>query len=109
LETTTCFAGGLLLKRTEKLYAKENIFDDRKLLSAFPLLLASCVESSQILLKKRNLYEVEGLFPPCVIEYIIKLLQAENDREMSKKLAHLSGKERLSEIRKIMHKDLHRH
>lgn len=74
-----------------KLYAKENIFDDRKLLSAFPLLPASCVESSQILLKKRNLYEREGVFPPGVIAYIAKLFQAENNREMSKKLAHLSG------------------
>jgi hypothetical protein len=37
------------------------------------------------------------------------MLQAENDEFMNKKLTDLSAHDRLHEIRKIMHKDLHKH
>jgi glutamine synthetase len=67
------------------------------------------VESSRILLKKRELYEQDGVFPPSVIDYVVKLLQVENDEFMNKKLAKLSADDRLHETHKIMHKDLHRH
>jgi glutamine synthetase len=67
------------------------------------------VESSRTLLKKRELYERDGVFPPSVIDYVANLLQAENDESMNKKLVDLPADDRLHETRKIMHKDLHRH
>ncbi|NQT80123.1 MAG: glutamine synthetase [Candidatus Aminicenantes bacterium] len=103
------FKNNLSLELAEKFHVKGDMRKDNNFINSFPALPGSCVESSRILLKKRDLYEREGVFPASVIEYIAKLLQAENDEEMSEKFDNLSKNDRLCEIRKIMHKDLHRH
>lgn len=69
----------------------------------------SCVESARTLRKKRAMYERQGIFAPRVIDYVCKLLEAENDEGMNTRLAALPADDRLRETRKIMHKDLHRH
>lgn len=97
------------LDLAERLYVKGNIFADKELLKRLPNLPASCVESSRLLLKKRGLYERDGIFPPGVIDYVVRMLQAENDEGMNKQLVSLPAHDRLHEIRKIMHKDLHKH
>jgi glutamine synthetase len=97
------------LELADKLYVKGNIFADKELLKRLPALPASCVESSRVLLEKRGLYERDGVFPPSVIDYVAKMLQEENDEFMNKRLADLPAHDRLHEIRKIMHKDLHKH
>lgn len=97
------------LALAKKFYVSAKDFSDKKAFKAFPQLPASCALSSRILLKKRSLYERKGVFPPAIIEYVAKLLQAENDEHLGKKLSRLSGKARLAEMRRIMHKDLHRH
>jgi glutamine synthetase len=97
------------LKLADKLYVSGNIFKDKKLLEALPALPTSCVESSHILLQKRMIYERDGVFPPSIVEYIAKMLTAENDENMNEKLVDLPADDRLHETRKIMHKDLHRH
>jgi glutamine synthetase len=97
------------LKLAEKYYVKSGLSNDNTTLKSFPKLPGSCDESSRILLEKRALYEREDVFPPSAIDYVVQLLQEEKDKGLSKKLKSLSGKERLGEIQKIMHKDLHRH
>jgi glutamine synthetase len=97
------------LEVANRLYVTGNIFRDEDLLSKLPALPKSCVESSRILLQKRNLYERMNVFPPSIIEYVAKLLQAENDEGMNQHLVDLPADDRLHETRKIMHKDLHRH
>lgn len=97
------------LKLADKLYVSGNIFKDKKLLETLPALPTSCVESSHILLQKRLIYERDGVFPPSTVEYIAKMLSAENDEHMNEKLVDLPADDRLHETRKIMHKDLHRH
>ena len=92
-----------------KLYVAGNIFRDEKLLSTLAALPKSCVESSRILLQKRNCYERGGVFPQSVIEYVAKMLQDENDEKMNRTLMDLPADDRLHETRKIMHKDLHKH
>jgi glutamine synthetase len=96
------------LELAENLYVKGNIFADRELLKRLPVLPASCVESSRVLLDKRGLYERDGVFPPSVIDYIAGMLRAEDDEFMNKRLTDLPAHDRLHEIRKIMHKDLHK-
>jgi glutamine synthetase len=96
------------LELADNLYVKGNIFSDKELLKRLPVLPASCVESSRVLLQKRGLYERDGVFPPSVIDYVAGMLQAENDEFMNKKLTDLPAHIRLQEIRKIMHKDLHK-
>lgn len=97
------------LELAKKYYAGENVIKDPKILEKFPSLPASCVESSRILLKKRDLYERDGIFPSAIIDYMAKLLQGENDEMMTQKLSVLSLNDRLHELRKIMHRSLHRH
>ena len=108
-EDRTLFKDNGPLELAEKLYVKGNIFTDKELLKKLPVLPTSCVESSRILLKKRDLFERDGIFPSSVIEYVARLLQAENDEFMNKKLVDLPADDRLLETRRIMHKDLHRH
>jgi len=43
------------------------------------------------------------------VEYVARLLAKEDDEFMNARLADLPADDRLHEIRKIMHKDLHRH
>jgi glutamine synthetase len=97
------------LELVERYYVKGNIFQDEKLLNKLPSLPRSCVDSAQLLLQKRDFYEREKIFPASIIEYVANYLQAENDGNMSHYLANLPDDERLLEMRKIMHKDLHRH
>jgi glutamine synthetase len=97
------------LDLAERLYVRGNVFKERTLLEKLPKLPSSCVESSRILLAKRELYEREGVFPPGIIDYVAGLLEKEDDEFMNRKLADLPADDRLHEIRKIMHKDLHRH
>ncbi|MDI6846444.1 MAG: glutamine synthetase, partial [Candidatus Saccharicenans sp.] len=66
-------------------------------------------ESAAILREKRYLYERDHVFPQSIIEYVINLLENENDRDLSQRLAAMSDEERKREMRRIMHRDLHRH
>ncbi len=108
-EDDSLFKKNLPLELADKLYIQGNIFTDKTLLQKLPTLPRSCVESSRILLEKRDLYERDGVFPPSIIDYVAKLLRAENDEDMNQRLIDLPADDRLFETRKIMHKDLHRH
>jgi len=108
-EDDSLFKKDLPLELAEKLYVKGNVFTDQALLRRLPPLPRSCVESSRLLLEKRDLYERDGIFPPSVIDYVARMLRAENDDTMNKRLADLPAEARLHETRRIMHKDLHRH
>lgn len=97
------------LKTAQKLYVRGNIFQNKQLLKKLPALPKSCVESANILLQKRDLYERDQIFPPSIIDYVSQLLKSEDDEYINQKLADLPADDRLHETRKIMHKDLHRH
>lgn len=89
------------LELAEKFYVRENTFKDKNKLDNFPLLPSSCMESSQILIKKRDLYERDGVFPQSIVEYVAGLLKEEDVALASQGLIY--------DIQKIMYKDLHRH
>jgi glutamine synthetase len=97
------------LDLAKKLYGTADITQDKKTIDSFPKLPSSCVESSSLLAKKRALYEKDGIFPASIIDYVIDLLKNEDDDGLSQKLAGLSGSDFLREIRKVMHRDIHRH
>ena len=97
------------LKIARERYITGNIFKNEKLLKKLAPLPGSCVESSRILLEKRQLYERRHIFPESIIEYVTNSLRAENDEQMNQFLVDLPADDRLQETRRIMHKDLHRH
>lgn len=71
-------------------------------------LATSCAESAEKLLSQRKLYERNEVFPPQVINYVTKQLQAENDKYLNNRLMSLNEEDRLVESRRIMHRDIHR-
>ena len=97
------------LELAKKYYVNKDLQSDLNGLDVFPSLPKSCVESSRLLLEKRFLYEREAIFPKSIIDFMCRLLLAENDEMMAQKLADLPLNDRLHEIRKIMHQTLHRH
>lgn len=97
------------LKLAEKLYTTGNIFRDRALLEKLPALPGSCVASAQALQQKRNLYLRDNIFPPSIIDYVVHLLESENDLDINSRLIDLPADDRLHATREIMHKDIHRH
>ncbi len=103
------FQGDQSLDLAKKYYADKDVHNDLKRLDTYLSLPTSCVESSRLLLKKRELYERDSIFPQSVIDFVAKLLLAENDEMISQKLADLPLNDRLHEIRKIMHQNRHRH
>jgi glutamine synthetase len=91
----------------DKLYVIGNIFKDAELINRLPALPGSCVASSRLLLERRDLYERDDVFPSSIVDYVAKLLDAENDANMNQRLADLPADDRLHETRRIMHKCLH--
>ncbi len=102
-------SGQKALELASKLYVSGNIFQDKKLLESLTELPGSCQASARILKEKRSLYERDGLFSPSIIDYVVRMLEAEQDGELSQRLADLPSEKRLELARKIMHRDLHRH
>ena len=95
------------LNKVEEVHVSGNIFKDKKQIKKLNSLPLSCVESSKILSEKRFLYEKENVFIKPTINYLIKMLQNENDGNLYDYLNELPAKKRAIELRKIMHKDLH--
>ena len=93
----------------ERAYVTGNIFQQKAQGGGLASLPRSCTASARLLLAKRALYERDGVFPPAVIDYAARLLQAEDDEEMNAALADMPADDRLHETRRIMHRDLHRH
>ena len=97
------------LEFARRFYTSGNIFKERKLLRNLPALPGSCAESAKRLLKKRELYQRDGVFPAGIIDYMANLLKSEHDQNINDHLIDLPADDRLHETRAIMHKDIHRH
>jgi len=55
------------------------------------------------------LYEQEGIFPAGAIDYVAGLLEAEDDENLRATVQSLPEDERLGALRRVMHRDIHRH
>jgi len=75
------------LDLADKLYVDVNIFspEHRRLQETLPQLPASCWESSECLLKDRQIYERDGVFSPVVIDGLVKTLKSYNDKDLSER------------------------
>ncbi len=92
------------LEEAEKLYVDAKTFfpETGNIQDGLPKLPASCWESAECLLKDREIYQRDGVFPEAVIEGIVKKLKSFNDKDLS---GQISGKE--DEIKKLVDKYLH--
>jgi glutamine synthetase len=99
------------LALAEKYYVTKNIFKDESAteITELSTLPASCDESAEALLKDRNFFEQDNLFPKKIVEHIYKKLKKEDDKNINERFAELTADQRLQATREIMHKDLHKH
>ncbi len=77
--------------------------------SELPELPTSCAESSENLLRDRQLYQRDDVFSSTLINFVANMLQNENDKNLNKRLMALPDDEKLRDSRRIMHRDIHKH
>lgn len=92
------------LELANKLYVDVNIFssEQSEVREKLPQLPSSCWESAETLLRDREIYQRDGVFPPMVIDEIAKKLKGYNDKALSERLY---GKE--DEIKRLVDEYLH--
>ena len=75
------------LDLASKLYVDVNIFsqEHREIQGRLPQLPTSCWESAEYLLKDREIYERDGVFPSIVTEGLAKTLKSYDDRDLSQR------------------------
>ncbi|MDE6393135.1 MAG: glutamine synthetase family protein [Muribaculaceae bacterium] len=92
------------LKRADELYVSVNIHNDanKEKLNSLKSLPTNCSESAAALDAARNVFEEHGVFPPQLIDGIIKKLKSYNDKNLR---AELSGnrQEMLNLVNKYWH------
>jgi len=88
----------------DKYFVGKNIYhkENAAAMEKFPRLPSSCWASAEALEKARGIFEARGVFPPQVIDSLIKRLKSYDDRSLSEKLF---GKE--EEIKKLVEEYLY--
>jgi glutamine synthetase len=87
-----------------KLYVNVNIFEReyKDIQTRLPQLPSSCYESAEHLLKDRYIYEKDRIFPPMVIDELVKRLKSYEDQDLSERLYRREG-----EIRRLVQGFMH--
>ena len=92
----------------EERYVKGNFHEDKALSDRLERLPGSCMEAAQRLRQEREIFTKNGFFTDQVIDAALANLEAEQDGDVQERLQRLSPAERQQEIRRLMHKDLHK-
>ncbi len=82
---------------------------DEQITAGLPQLPVSCFAAATLLDEKRAFFEEGGLFPAHVIDHVVQVLLHEQDDRLARDLRELGPQQRAKAMRKIMHRDPHRH
>ena len=96
------------LRTVEDLYVVGDISADPSVRDRLAQLPPSCTDSAAELEAEREIYQANGVFPACMIDWAAESLRAQNDSGMHTWLASLEPDARETETRRILHKDLHK-
>ncbi len=77
------------LKLAKKNFVAGNIHSDPEMEKKLIDIATSCVETAETLNEHRSYYEADGYFTETLINKVIELLEAENDRGLNKKIISL--------------------
>lgn len=86
-----------------------NIFRNKELADKLEPLPKSCVDCAKELQANRAMYDSFGVIPPLVLDYIIDLLNKEDDENLNVSLKAMPEEERMKNTLRVMHRDLNRH
>ncbi len=81
------------LKIAEENFISGNIHDDPELEARLTDIATSCVETAEKLAEQRDFYEKDGYFTKALIDKVVELLKAEDDRGLNRKLITMPEKE----------------
>ena len=75
------------LELASKLYVGVNIFsaEHKNIQAKLPQLPVSCWESAECILRDRQIYERDKVFPPIVVDGLAKILRSFNDKDLSQR------------------------
>ncbi len=92
------------LDLAQKLYVDVNVFsqEHRELQDRLPQLPTSCSESAEKLAKNRGIFERDGVFPPEVIDGVVRTLKSYDDENLSERFYG-----RGEEIEKLVEEYMH--
>ena len=92
------------LEFAEKTYVDVNIFEEKhkSRVSELQQLPFSCWDSAEALERQRKIYEESGVFPPAIIDGIIRYLKKFNDQQLRESI-----KDNEKEIMKLVNTYLH--
>ncbi|HWR17086.1 MAG TPA: glutamine synthetase family protein [Terriglobales bacterium] len=90
-------------------YITSSGLNDEQTAAGLPRLPRSCAEAASLLERDRELFQRNDLFPAKLIDYVVSLLLKEEDGQLARDLRELGPQQRTRAMRKIMHRDLHRH
>ena len=96
------------LELSKEAYLPGGAGPDRESFQGLPPLPGSCAESAAILEKHRRDYEEEGIFPPVLIDQVIRRLRAEGDEDLAQRLSDMPADSRRRFAESLMHKEIHR-
>ncbi len=109
---TICAAEGLdreeSSRKARELEVSIDISSHEESGAGLETLPVSAVDAAAKLRDRRSFFENRG-FGPKLIDGVIRKLEAEADSGLNDKLRSLPAAERLTESRRLMHKDLHKH
>jgi glutamine synthetase len=81
------------LALAEKNFVKGNIHDEAGLEEQLTDIATSCVETAETLSENRDLYTRDGYFPEALIDKVIEMLTAQNDRGLNRRITELPPEE----------------
>ncbi|MBN1198731.1 MAG: glutamine synthetase [Bacteroidales bacterium] len=99
---------GLTMKNSldyaHKTYVDINIFDEKykERVTALKHLPFSCWDSAEALEEQRDIYQTDDVFPPVIIDGIIKHLKSYNDQHLRESVKH-NEKEVLKLVNRFLH------
>lgn len=100
MSTHWAFQDDSSLEVVQKYYYVSSGAKSNHTLNSFPDLPKNCVQSSELLARKREFLEKEGVFPSRVVDYVINKLKEEE--------VIVVDHDRQRSLQKLMHKDLHK-
>lgn len=85
----------------------KNIFNDPKSCARLKPLPRSCWESARALDADRGRYTAEGVFPSATLDYCIRRLDAEQDKELASGLAEMGPEQKAETLMRLVRSSLH--
>ncbi|MFA5138834.1 MAG: glutamine synthetase family protein [Elusimicrobiota bacterium] len=95
------------LKAALECKVDRNIFNDPKACARLKPLPRSCWESARALETDRARYAADGVFPAATLDYCVRRLDAEQDKDLASGLAEMGPEQKTETLMRLVRSSLH--